>query len=130
MHFCPFRCNVCAAQENYSSTKTTKIATLFCSDCKLISYCGQSHQKIDWKNHKQFCRAVHGIIKDNNLSHIKDKYKIVLKQYHPGMCPAETLQFEKISKDLVTTLKRKLTYWETEVCLILYSFVTQSKLHV
>ncbi|XP_020286368.1 uncharacterized protein LOC109855998 isoform X2 [Pseudomyrmex gracilis] len=29
-----------------------------CSGCKLISYCGQDHQKLHWPQHKDLCRAV------------------------------------------------------------------------
>ncbi|CAM9984927.1 unnamed protein product, partial [Heterosigma akashiwo] len=29
---------------------------LKCSRCRLATYCGQDHQRQDWKNHKRACK--------------------------------------------------------------------------
>lgn len=35
-----------------------------CGACQLISYCGQEHQKKDWPQHRDFCKAVSEVKKD------------------------------------------------------------------
>ena len=34
-----------------------RLAKSFCSGCKHIFYCTRDHQKQDWKNHKEDCKA-------------------------------------------------------------------------
>nr|XP_018910384.1 PREDICTED: uncharacterized protein LOC109039375 [Bemisia tabaci]XP_018910385.1 PREDICTED: uncharacterized protein LOC109039375 [Bemisia tabaci]XP_018910386.1 PREDICTED: uncharacterized protein LOC109039375 [Bemisia tabaci]XP_018910387.1 PREDICTED: uncharacterized protein LOC109039375 [Bemisia tabaci]XP_018910388.1 PREDICTED: uncharacterized protein LOC109039375 [Bemisia tabaci] len=43
-------CQVCKSKESFENSK-------HCSGCGLISYCSKAHQKLDWKSHKEICRA-------------------------------------------------------------------------
>lgn len=45
------RCFIC----HKSAVETTLKR---CGACKMVSYCGEKHQKQDWKNHKTFCAVV------------------------------------------------------------------------
>lgn len=36
-------------------------ATLQCSRCKKVSYCGAEHQKSDWKTHKTQCKGLYDV---------------------------------------------------------------------
>lgn len=69
-NFGTFRCNVCIDLKSLKSIDTSSL--LQCSNCKLVSYCGQEHQKADWKKHKSFCIAVNSIVREKNLSHLLD----------------------------------------------------------
>lgn len=58
-------CHVCK--------KNSKEALLkVCSGCKLISYCGPSHQKSHWSRHKQICKCVRSIINQSGACHLFD----------------------------------------------------------
>lgn len=70
-NFGTFRCNVCIDLKS-QIPKDAPTNLLQCSNCKLISYCGQEHQKADWKKHKSFCIAVNSILREKNLSHLLD----------------------------------------------------------
>lgn len=67
-NFGTFRCNVCIDLKIVDTSKNL----LQCSNCKLISYCSQEHQKADWKKHKSFCKAVNSILREKNISHLLD----------------------------------------------------------
>ncbi|XP_071556518.1 uncharacterized protein [Temnothorax nylanderi] len=38
-----------------------------CSNCKMISYCGQEHQKQHWKEHKPLCKAIQNVLRDYSM---------------------------------------------------------------
>ncbi|XP_071556507.1 uncharacterized protein [Temnothorax nylanderi] len=38
-----------------------------CGNCKMISYCGQEHQKQHWKQHKPLCKAIRDALRDYNM---------------------------------------------------------------
>ncbi|XP_071556508.1 uncharacterized protein [Temnothorax nylanderi] len=38
-----------------------------CSNCKMISYCGQDHQKHHWKQHKPLCKAIQDVLRDYSM---------------------------------------------------------------
>lgn len=53
---------------------------LFCGKCKKVSYCGQLHQKIDWKSsHKENC-GKDEVEKGGNSEFTFPEYEIVLEQ--------------------------------------------------
>uniref|UniRef100_A0A1Q3EWX6 MYND-type domain-containing protein n=1 Tax=Culex tarsalis TaxID=7177 RepID=A0A1Q3EWX6_CULTA len=66
------RCNVCfsRATEHRLTLVGTKLR--YCKGCRLIGYCGEQHQKEDWKHHKDFCRAVTKILTMKKIDHILD----------------------------------------------------------
>lgn len=70
-NFGTFRCNVCIDLKTRKPIHTST-NLLQCSNCKLISYCGQEHQKADWKKHKSICSAVNSILREKNISHLLD----------------------------------------------------------
>ncbi|XP_071556360.1 uncharacterized protein [Temnothorax nylanderi] len=39
-----------------------------CSNCKMISYCGQEHQKQHWKQHKPLCKAIQDVLQNCNMN--------------------------------------------------------------
>ncbi|GMH55379.1 hypothetical protein TrRE_jg13600, partial [Triparma retinervis] len=56
------KCNQCGAP-----------ATLRCSRCKTVSYCGASCQKANWKSHKKACKAAAAMAELATLSNNKVK---------------------------------------------------------
>ncbi|XP_024868158.1 uncharacterized protein LOC112452271 [Temnothorax curvispinosus] len=38
-----------------------------CSNCKMISYCGQEHQKEHWKQHKSLCKVIQDVLQDYSM---------------------------------------------------------------
>ncbi|XP_071556525.1 putative protein MSS51 homolog, mitochondrial [Temnothorax nylanderi] len=40
-----------------------------CSNCKMISYCGQEHQKHHWKQHKPLCKAIQDVLRDYSMDY-------------------------------------------------------------
>ncbi|XP_071649743.1 putative protein MSS51 homolog, mitochondrial [Temnothorax longispinosus] len=38
-----------------------------CGGCRMISYCGQEHQKQHWKLHKPLCKAIQDVLQDYNI---------------------------------------------------------------
>ncbi|XP_051160558.1 centromere-associated protein E-like [Leptopilina boulardi] len=65
MYFYPNECYVCEATDSLKQ----------CGSCKMVSYCGEPHQKVDWKNHKTFCRAISTLLKKNHQSHLFEGLK-------------------------------------------------------
>lgn len=51
-------CNTC---KNYD-TKCLKV----CSGCRIVCYCSYEHQKQDWPDHKDICKCIGKILKNNN----------------------------------------------------------------
>ena len=52
VYYYPNMCHVCHCfGENSISLKR-------CGGCNMISYCGLEHQKKDWLEHRDFCKAV------------------------------------------------------------------------
>lgn len=68
-NFAAFRCNVCIELKS-SNASNVETQMLQCSNCKLISYCGQEHQRVDWKKHKSFCKTVLNILREKQISHL------------------------------------------------------------
>lgn len=62
---------------------------LFCGKCKTISYCGQLHQKIDWRsNHKENCGKSE--VNKHKSDFLFPEYEIVLEQEEMESTPKET----------------------------------------
>ncbi|XP_071556540.1 uncharacterized protein [Temnothorax nylanderi] len=38
-----------------------------CCGCRMISYCGQEHQKQHWKLHKPLCKAIQDVLRDYSM---------------------------------------------------------------
>ncbi|XP_071556545.1 uncharacterized protein [Temnothorax nylanderi] len=38
-----------------------------CGGCRMISYCGQEHQKQHWKLHKPLCKAIQDVLRDYSM---------------------------------------------------------------
>ncbi|XP_077254427.1 uncharacterized protein LOC143893199 isoform X2 [Temnothorax americanus] len=38
-----------------------------CGGCRMISYCGQEHQKQHWKQHKPLCKAIQDALRDYSM---------------------------------------------------------------
>ncbi|XP_062545745.1 uncharacterized protein LOC134212153 [Armigeres subalbatus] len=69
-NFNPTRCNVCYTRATEHRLILIDQKVRFCKGCRLIGYCGEKHQKEDWKNHKDFCRAVTKILSMKKIDHI------------------------------------------------------------
>lgn len=69
-NFNPTRCNVCFTRATDHRLMLVGQKMRYCKGCRLIGYCGEQHQKEDWKNHKDFCRAVTKILTMKKIHHI------------------------------------------------------------
>lgn len=69
-NFNPTRCNICFTRATDRRLALADQKVRFCKGCRLIGYCGEQHQKDDWKNHKDFCRAVTKILTMKKIDHI------------------------------------------------------------
>jgi pre-rRNA-processing protein TSR4 len=56
---------------------------MLCGRCKKVSYCGQSHQKLDWKIHKQFCDQENHIEKVPLSEILFPEYEIDIEEEEP-----------------------------------------------
>lgn len=69
-------CNFCHKKEN-------NMTLLRCSKCKLVFYCDEVCQKMDWNEHKLYCCKNDYIVKPNDLyspvimEHDPKKFKIM-----------------------------------------------------
>lgn len=66
------RCNVCFTRATEHRLTLIGTRLRYCKGCRLIGYCGEQHQKDDWKHHKDFCRAVTKILTMKKIDHILD----------------------------------------------------------
>ncbi|XP_055596165.1 uncharacterized protein LOC129746514 [Uranotaenia lowii] len=71
-NFNPIRCNVCFTRATDHRLMLVDQKLRFCKGCRLIGYCGEQHQKEDWKHHKDFCRTVTKILSVKKVEHILD----------------------------------------------------------
>ncbi|XP_065085129.1 uncharacterized protein LOC135707263 [Ochlerotatus camptorhynchus] len=69
-NFNPTRCNICFTRTIDHRLTMVGQKMRYCKGCRLIGYCGEQHQKEDWKNHKDFCRAVTKILTMKKIDHI------------------------------------------------------------
>ncbi|XP_019529508.3 uncharacterized protein LOC109401411 [Aedes albopictus] len=69
-NFNPTRCNLCFTRAVDRRLALPDQKVRFCKGCRLIGYCGEQHQKDDWKSHKDFCRAVTKILTLKKIDHI------------------------------------------------------------
>lgn len=53
-------CHICKATPDTCSTLKR------CGGCKMVSYCGISHQKKHWKQHKPLCQCIQSMLKTQN----------------------------------------------------------------
>jgi MYND finger len=115
INFNPNRCNICY---NNAITSTLNVALAavdtdqnikYCTACKLVGYCSQEHQSLDWKVHKDMCRAIQKLMKEKKIEHILDINKpiksaskkdfeeaiIVIKYLLVGILKRQLLAFEE-----------------------------------
>ncbi|XP_033209462.1 uncharacterized protein LOC117168149 [Belonocnema kinseyi] len=59
-YFYPNACSVCFLLEKQNSLKFKR-----CANCKFAVYCKSAHQIYDWNRHKDFCKAVYTVMKNN-----------------------------------------------------------------
>ncbi|XP_055643162.1 uncharacterized protein LOC129779611 [Toxorhynchites rutilus septentrionalis] len=71
-NFNPTRCNICFTRNVHNRLTVTGQKLRFCKGCRMIGYCGEQHQKEDWKYHKDFCRSVMRILTTKRVEHILD----------------------------------------------------------
>lgn len=48
----------CNSKCSLPGSKVERNKTLYCSRCNQVCYCSRECQKADWKEHKEYCRAV------------------------------------------------------------------------
>jgi hypothetical protein len=48
----------CNSKCSLPDSKVERNKTLYCSGCNQVCYCSRECQKADWKEHKEYCRAV------------------------------------------------------------------------
>ncbi|XP_033218437.1 uncharacterized protein LOC117173901 [Belonocnema kinseyi] len=63
--FCPNECCVCKSANNIKR----------CARCQMISYCGKDHQHEHWKYHKDICKIIYNMMKEENVSHLFEKLR-------------------------------------------------------
>lgn len=113
-----FRCCLCPKPEKPSNENLLDVQLFRCQNCKLISYCGQEHQKEHWNIHKEFCKAITAIRKEWKLKHIMDINGIVTQltasQLREVKFMIQTLMVMKLQRDL-TVIERELI-WFPRIC--------------
>ncbi|XP_071556746.1 putative protein MSS51 homolog, mitochondrial [Temnothorax nylanderi] len=94
-----------------------------CRGCKMISYCGQEHQKQHWKQHKPLCKAIQDVLQG------RQGYDMNVR----GKTSKERTSIKQMFMLLVSrTLKRRLTMCEMQMfkfpreCLICHERNAQS----
>lgn len=100
--FLTYVCHVCKSLVSSSSSLKK------CSNCKMISYCSKEHQKEHWAAHKDLCKVISKISKQNGMTHLfgkavgisPDEYR-----YYRSHC------INKCEKEL----GRELYLWEREM---------------
>ena len=63
----PYCCNVC------KRGGLQNVSLLRCTGCKVMKYCTRKHQKHDWPNHKQWCKAFSRVAKDETEDKTMDQ---------------------------------------------------------
>lgn len=107
-------CQVCKSHKSAEGGTLKK-----CNNCKMISYCNKEHQVEHWNYHKDLCKAIRKVCKNNSINYLYEKTK--------GLTPEEFKYFRitminKTSQEL----KRNLELWEKEmfyypeVCIICF----------
>jgi len=100
--FLTYVCHVCKSLASSSSSLKK------CSNCKMISYCSKEHQKENWAAHKDLCKVISKICKQNSMTNLfgkavgisPDEYR-----YYRSHC------INKCEKEL----GRELYLWEKEM---------------
>lgn len=113
-----FRCCLCPTPVRPSNENLPDVQLLRCQNCKLISYCGQEHQKEHWTMHKEFCKVITSIKNEWNLKHIMDikgnVTKLTDSQLREVKFLLQTITVMKLQRDL-TEDERELI-WFPRMC--------------
>lgn len=94
-------CHVCKKFGEWISLKR-------CGNCTMISYCSKEHQKEHWSQHKDLCKAICSILRDNKISSfLNDEQNLSTETW---------AQIKMNFMLLVTmTIGRKLEHYEQEM---------------
>ncbi|XP_043468126.1 uncharacterized protein LOC122502246 [Leptopilina heterotoma] len=65
IEFYPNACFICQATDDLKR----------CSRCKMISYCSEVHQMDHWPEHKDLCKTIHAMMKEEGVSHLYEKLR-------------------------------------------------------
>ena len=68
-NFHPGSCYICKA------VKSEKVDLKRCSSCKMISYCGEKHQRQHWNKHKKLCKFMHENFRPHGIEGLFEDYK-------------------------------------------------------
>jgi len=100
--FLTYVCHVCKSLASSSSSLKK------CSNCKMISYCSKEHQKENWAAHKDLCKVISKICKQNGMTNLFEKAVGISPdeyRYYRSHC------INKCEKEL----GRELYLWEKEM---------------
>lgn len=100
--FLTYVCHVCKSLVSSSSSLKK------CSNCKMISYCSKAHQKEHWAAHKDLCKVISKICKQNGMTNLLGKAVGISPdeyRYYRSHC------INKCEKEL----GRELHPWEKEM---------------
>ena len=100
--FLTYVCHVCKSLVSSSSSLKK------CSNCKMISYCSKEHQKEHWAAHKDLCKVISKICKQNGMTNLFGKAMGISPdeyRYYRSHC------INKCEKEL----GRELYLWEKEM---------------
>lgn len=100
--FLNYVCHVCKSLVSSSSSLKK------CSNCKMLSYCSKEHQKEHWAAHKDLCKVISKICKQNGVTNLFGKAV--------GISPDEYRYYRShcINK-CEMELGRELYLWEKEM---------------
>lgn len=100
--FLTYVCHMCKSLASSSSSLKK------CSNCKMISYCSKEHQKENWAAHKDLCKVISKICKQNGMTNLFGKAV--------GISPDEYRYYRShCINNCEKELGRELYLWEKEM---------------
>lgn len=79
-----------------------------CSQCNMITYCGEAHQRQHWNKHKAICKVISKILKEKKITHIYENLR--------GLDSAGCMKAKmEVLIDVRKRLKRDLLRFEGEM---------------
>lgn len=98
--FYPNECFIC------KSTKDLRR----CGQCQMISYCGETHQKDHWGEHKAVCKIIADILKRKKVSHLFENLRYANQKIWKE-------ERENARRQVQHLLPRPLLEWEYQMLL-------------
>lgn len=114
-NFSAGRCNVCI-RLNGIATVAAAQRLLQCGGCHLIGYCSREHQRRDWSQHREICRAVRRLLakSDGNSQPARYLHEFIGQNLTSGAVRSHYYAVCTLSaKVLQSVLDRRLTYHES-----------------